>query len=530
MVSMKTITKTIYAIALTILAFASTTEAQTKRRVGEYYVTTKPTFAATAVNDLAIETPIRKVWEYYTNSTTVTTENRWREVTDTAITNRYFSNAINGTNGTNGTNGANGKDATITIGSVNTTTLPAGSQAQVTITDANPSTSDATLNFQFGIPQGAQGASGSGGSGTINMGQFPFIIVISNKVDDTAQLQAAIDSAKTNWKTIWLNGVYRVSNTLWVAREHIFLDIRGYAELRAINSNKFTMLMSPVPPNNGDAEGAYTNRRISIDKIHFRGLNNAQSGINFQSSLGVSITECYGWELDVFITMPFGLRAKIDHCEANGCRVGFVITTGEGRWQGAGSSTSCSNGAIFTNNRVYCQSWTDTAVVMVDASHLQMRNNVIEGHSAKVGLYYKSTATTADGANLYDWHFELINGTTDAQLIIRSSTRNHTLDRVYFYTNPNWTSMKGWHLKLEGGGYKQIDFVNYSSGKFYDGSKGASIAHDAGTNYNFINCDDPLRNQTTVKSLFNATINYACGTTAGTRGANTFCFQNPVNR
>jgi hypothetical protein len=446
-----------------------------KRRVGEYLnIVGQPTFAATAVNDLSVDPVNQKVWEYFTNSTTVSPTNRWRLVTDTAITNRYF--------GLKGEKGDNGVCPTC------------------------PPTS---------------------GGGTINSIQFPFIIVISNKVDDTAQLQAAIDSSKVNWKTIWLNGVYRVSNTLWVAREHIFLDIRGYAELRAINSNKFTILMSPAPPNNSDAEGAYTNRRISIDKIHFRGVNNAQSGINFQSSLGVSITECYGWELDIFITMPFSLRGKIDHCEANGCRVGFVITTGEGRWPNAGSSTSCSNGAIFTNNRVYCQSYTDTAVIMVDASHLQMRNNVVEGHSTKVGLYYKSTSTTADGANLYDWHFELINGATDAQVIIRSSTRTHILDRVYFYFNPNWTTPVGKFLKLEGGGYKQIQFVNYASGKFYDGSKGPMIQHEAGTSYKFVNCDDPLRNTTTIRSLFTASLNQACGINAG---ANTFCIENPPNR
>jgi hypothetical protein len=453
-----------------------------KRRVGEYHgANGKPTWAATGVNDLAIDYVNEQVWEYYTKSTTIAVTDRWRVVTDTITTNAYFG--IKGDKGDKGDRGTDG------------------------VCPSCPPT-----------------------SGGWNASMFPFIIVVPNGVDDTQQLQRALDSSRVTMKSIPLFGTYKMSSGLIVAREHTFLNITGHARLVAINSNKWTFISSPLPPNNGDAEGAYTNRRINISMLHFYGMNNAQSGINLQSSLGIEISHCYGWGLNTFIEMPFGLRGKIDMCEANGCRVGFVITSGVNRWQGAGSSTSCSNGAIFTNNRVYCQSWTDTAVIMVDASHLQMRNNVIEGHSAKVGLYYNSTSPTADGANLYDWHFELINGTTDAQLIIRSSTRTHILDRVYFYTNPAWTTMKGWHLKLEGGGYKQIDFVNYSSGKSYDGSKGASIAHDAGTNYNFINCDDPLRNQTTVKSLFNANINYSCGTTAGTRGANTFCFQNPINR
>ena len=67
--------------------------------------------------------------------------------------------------GSTGT-GTDGKDATVKVGTVTTTTLPAGQPASVQVTDADPSTSDATLNFAFAIPQGQQGEPGTGSGGT----------------------------------------------------------------------------------------------------------------------------------------------------------------------------------------------------------------------------------------------------------------------------------------------------------------------------------------------------------------------------
>jgi hypothetical protein len=180
------------------------------------------------------------------------------------------------------------------------------------------------------------------------------------------------------------------------------------------------------------------------------------------------------------------------------------------------------------DNRVYCKGNTTVAVTVADASSVDINGLVIEGNTCGIGLYYKSTSPTATGLRLKRFHFECVNGTSDAQIVIRSSTRTHILDSPLFYFNPQWTTPKGKFIRLEGGGYKQVQFTNLDSGKFYDGSKGPVIAHEAGTSYKFVNCDDPLRSWATVASLFDSTlIRQACGTNAG---ANAVCLENPINR
>lgn len=496
----------------------------------------RPTVAGSYLYDLSIDLKNGQVWEYYTTNGTPVS-NRWREITDPVLKAYYLNQSGTGIPGPAGPAGPQGEQG------LTGPAGPQGPQGPQGVPGVKGEKGDRGDTGPQG-PQGLQGPTGpmgpAGPQGPMgncsqcpasgwNPSQFPFIIVNPSGGDDRAALQAAIDSTRVSWKSIPVWGKYRLSGGLNIPVEQLYLRIQGYAEFHATNTNKWAFFSSPVPVNNGDAEGRYTNRRIHISHLKLVGMGNAQTGFDMKANLGVEISHVYGDNLDKFIDMPFVMRGKVDMCEANGCRIGFIITSAEGYWSMSGSSESAApNGFTFTNNRVYTKSNSDTCVIISNGSHIMIDNIVMEGYGSKVGMYYNSGSTTADGARLSRVHFEFpIAGTTDAQLIIRSGTRTHILDRVYFYTNPTWTVMKGLHLKLEGGGYKQVQFVNYDSGKFYDGSKGPTIKHDPGTSYKFVNCDDPLRNTNTIRSLFTASLNQACGTNAG---ANTFCIENPPNR
>ena len=375
-------------------------------------------------------------------------------------------------------------------------------------------------------PAGPQGPPGPSGGST---GPGNFITVEPNGTDDTLNLQAAIDLAFVTMKTIKLAGVYRVSKALVVPKNIPFLHVQGWAELRAINSNTWSFFYSPVPANNAEAEGQYTFRRIIIENLKFVGNNWAQTAIDIQSTEGVTVQHLWGYDLKLGIHAPFWLRGMIYKTEWNGCIEGIRLIDGEGLWQNATGANSCPNGTSMIDNRVYCKTNTTTAVTVANGSNIDINGLVVEGNTCGIGLYYKSTSTTATGLRLKRFHFECINGTSDSQIVIRSSTRTHILDAPLFYFGPAWTARKGWFLRLEGSGYKQVQFINYDSGKFYDGSKGPVIQHENGTSYKFVNCDDPLRNFNTVKSLFQSSVNLnqACGTNAG---ANAICLENPINR
>jgi len=98
-------------LLLLLLILPLTLTAQ--RRVGEYYRIGKPATNASGVNDLSIDSKANQVWEYYTNSSTVSTANRWRLVTDTSVTNRYFP--IKGEKGDQGIQGVQGERGQVGI-------------------------------------------------------------------------------------------------------------------------------------------------------------------------------------------------------------------------------------------------------------------------------------------------------------------------------------------------------------------------------------------------------------------------------
>jgi hypothetical protein len=91
--------------------------------------------------------------------------------------------------------GGNGRDATVTVGSVTSVSGASGTNPIVTVTDANPSESDATLNFNFVIPAGQKGDKGDPGSGS--GGSTPGTIIHNPNVIETLT-QIQVGGTKSN--------------------------------------------------------------------------------------------------------------------------------------------------------------------------------------------------------------------------------------------------------------------------------------------------------------------------------------------
>jgi len=435
------------------------------------------------------------------NGDTFIWNNSWEKVTNPILT-------ASGGTGTPGTPGQDGKDATVTVGTVTVTTLAAGSPATVQVTDTNPDPNVATLNFNFGIPQGAKGdtgAPGSGGSGTV-VGSPGRIYVTPNGSDDTANLQAALNEQKTTGKKIELAGTYKLSSGLTIAPDHLYTNIEGWAKLQAINQTPFTFFSSPVPTDTAQAEGQYT-------------WGKQQTGIDLFAWEGAKFEQIWGGEMKRFMDVTFGLRTIIEECEANGCTDGFIVRSGQGRWANATTSNSCSNGTTLSHCRVYCAG-TNIGIGIYDASGCVIDYPVVEGGSVNRGIDYASMSPTSTGLKLYRYHFECNGTVSDAQVVIRSSTMTHVLDAPQFGVN-------GACVRVEGGGYPQIVIRDISSGRFPAGAN--KFRHMAGASWQFENCDDPLRSFASVLSNFDqgvVTLREACGFNAG---ANAICVK-PVSR
>lgn len=413
----------------------------------------------------------------------------------------------------------NGKDATVTIGTVTTNTLPAGSPALVSVTDSNSDPNIANLNFMFAIPQGDKGEPGTNTGGGTSVGSPGRIYVTPNGSDDTANLQAALNEQKTTGKKIELAGTYKISSGLTIAPDHLYTNIEGWAKIQAINQNAFTFFSSPTPTDTAQAEGQYTQRKIKMSNLVLQGWGKQQTGIDLFAWEGAKFEQIWGGEMKRFMDVTFGLRTIIEECEANGCTDGFIVRSGVGRWANATTSNSCSNGTTLSHCRVYCGG-TNIGIGVYDASGCVIDYPVVEGGSVNRGIDYASLSPTSTGLKLYRYHFECNGTVSDAQVVIRSSTMTHVLDAPQFGVN-------GTAVRVEGGGYPQIVIRDISSGRFPAAPN--RLKHMAGASWQFENCDDPLRTFASVLTNFDqggVAMREACGFNAG---ANAICVR-PVSR
>lgn len=286
----------------------------------------------------------------------------------------------------------------VTIGS--TTTLPAGSQA--TVTDADPS-SNVVLNF--GIPQGQPGASGSGGSGVS-------IVVVPNGVDDTANLQSAIQQAKATGRPIELYGTYFISSGLTLDKDHYYLTIKGnQAKIKAKNQNAFTFIKRTPPADQNEALGGMYQAWYIIENLRFEGFN-SQKGLEPGPCGGSEFNNLRFDGLGMGIELRFALNATIKHPYFINCVNGAYI--GCGNWTGADNANSQSNRTKVYDAECYMPSNGNVAIGVYNCSGVELRGTTIEGFKVVNGVEFISDSTVVKDFLLYDTHFECVQGASGA--------------------------------------------------------------------------------------------------------------------
>jgi len=344
-----------------------------------------------------------------------------------------------------GTPGTNGKDATVNIGTVTSTTLPAGSQATAQVTDTNPDPNVATLNFNFGIPQGdkgdigatgatgpagptgPQGPAGSGGTGTTTEQPFIYVKGTNNTATDTANLNAAIEQNRQTKKPIHISGTISAGDII-VPKDSYRLTIQGYGAKWNIPSSATSALKRVQPTDNSDANVMIVARH-NISGIEFVG-----SGTQTALDLGASYMSVYrdlkfnGGQ--TAIHLRFALRTVVEDCESVNRTMPFIADMGN--WTGASTSNSQSNHTTFNRCRAYMPPTGLDAFSVISASGVVIRDSIIEGHVVRNGINFDAKgATVVKDFTVENVHFECVNGSTNAFIKVNILGGTVTINKAF---------------------------------------------------------------------------------------------------
>jgi hypothetical protein len=360
----------------------------------------KPTQNASYVGDISIDTKTQTVWEYYRNTSGVSTANRWREITDTELKAIYLSQGGSGQVGPQGPKGDTGD------------TGPQGPQ---------------------GIqgPTGPQGPAGvcpecptSGGGGT-----FPWHIVIANGSNDNPALQAAINANRNDNKPIYTIGNIRITGSLSVARENYRLTIIGYgSKWTTTTTSALTIIKRTQPTDNSDAN-IYIVARHVIEGVEFVG-SPSQTAIDLGPSYMSVYRNLKFNGLGKAIHLRFALRTLVDNCEAVNCINPFTADMGD--WSGSTNANSQSNHTTFISCRAYMPPNGGTAFAVYAASGVVIRDCIIEGHVVINGIDFDGkNSNVVKDFTVENVHFECVNGSTNAFIKIRLAGGTVTINKVY---------------------------------------------------------------------------------------------------
>jgi len=269
-----------YLFILILIPFSLSAQ----RRVGEYYQSGKPINNASGVNDMSIDAAKKQVYEYYTNSSTVTTANRWRLVNDTAILNRYFPILIGsqGAQGVQGIQGAQGMQG------------PTG-------------------------PQGSPGICPSCPTSTPTA--FPFIIIQGTGNDD-AQIQSALNQNLLTGKAIYLIGNI-VSGGFMIPANQFRLTIIGYGANWTMRAGAGTLLKRVAATSITDANYHVQARHTIQGGDYIGGAGQVCFDLGSGEMCLYSGMEIKGF--DVAINMQFQMSSVVSYNKITSCKRGIII-------------------------------------------------------------------------------------------------------------------------------------------------------------------------------------------------------------
>ena len=326
----------------------------------------------------------------------------------------------------------------------------------------------------------------NGGSGTYGL----YNVVMTNGVDDSQTWQTAIDSAFVNHKPI-----YVASNTKWskgtLTPKNIqnLIIIGNGMECVAINQNVWTFFASPIPVNVSDCNQYYLFRNISVSNLTLKGWGGKQTGFNFYATENAEYKRLWGYDLNLFIDIVFGLGTDVTSCEAINCKNGFFARSGVNIISDGATYNSASNKTIFTKCRVVGAPDNSSVYgfAMWDVTGGMNLFPTIEGHYfSEAGLYHNSTSNTSTGLYLLMPHCEVDQACGKAVILIRSMTMSH------FIISPIMDK-PGAMVALEStGGYIQVKISDVGANRvvFRNGQKLFKTV--PGASWYFTYCDDPF--------------------------------------
>jgi len=470
----------------------------------------KPTVQPVTINSYAVDFVNQKVYR-----STSTSASSWIEETNANVKAFYL--------------GSGSRDATVTVGSVTSISGASGSNPVVTITDSNPSGSDATLNFSFTIPAAQKGADGVCPTNCPPNNNVTFTFgatyVFSNGIDDAPAIQRAVDTAYVTGKRIYLVGNLLMGSGVKIPKNIAHLNIEGYATIRAINSNTFTFFYSDVPASASEAESVYTNRRISIKYLVLRGTNDGanqkQTAFNLQALEGGEFAYIWAYNFKRAFDMVFTLRNTIEKCEANACIDGFIVRSGYQVYPDGTLENSSSNTNTLQDNRVVGAPWTNIGVGIYDVSLLKIDGLTLEGGYMNIGLEYVAIATSSTPLDGKRIHFEAASRCGIAVIRITSSTMTHVLDQLNLVKPSILIEVVAY-----GGGYPNVLIQNVSNQRVYFDDVNPILKSSVGVGWKFDNCDHPFVAYKMTKIFTGVSMTNSC---VRENGLSRWCIVNSPN-
>lgn len=354
-------------------------------------------------------------------------------------------------------------------------------------------------------------------------GAFPFNIIVATTSDNQPAIQAAVNETYSSGKPIYIIGNdVPMASGVNIPNNIKTLVIYGWATLRATNTGSWSFFYSDLPTNTAQAEGVYTNRRLSFYNLIFKGNGKNQTGFDLMAGEGILYDHCWFYSCKVGINATFQMRSQANYCEYNNCTDGLVIQSGVGRWADAGSSTTCSNGFSAVYNRGYGGNdlSNNSFITVKDASSITIDHPVCEGWKYNVGIDINCTSTTSNGPIIIAPHFECAQPCGTAFIKYRAASLTLTI------TNPMLIKPSIYVLVESVSSYPSVIFDGIQSNRVA-WSSGQKIFTSNGGSWTFTHCDDPFRSATNVASMFTGTITQGCGVGVG---ANRFCLEDPIPR
>jgi hypothetical protein len=390
---------------------------------------------------------------------------------------------------------------------------------------------------QVGIQgvQGQQGIQGVAGQNGVcpscppnNNVTFTFgaTYVFTNGVDDAPAIQRAVDTAYVTGKRIYLVGNLHFRSTgVKIPKDIQHLNIEGYATLWADIDAPFSYFYSDMPVDVTQAESVYTNRRISIKYLVFRGFNSGvnqkQTATDLHAQEGGEYANLWGYNLKTFLNLTFALRTTVTSCEANACIDGLIVQPGTDRYSNTPYKEAASNGVDITDFRVYGGPMTNIGVKIKDASLVGINGLVLEGGYMNIGLEYIAISSSSTPLVASRIHFEATNRCGIAAIRITSSTMTHVLDQLNLVKPSILVEVVAY-----GGGYPNVLITNVSNQRVLFDDVNPILKSSIGVGWKFDNCDHPFVAYKMPKIFTGATMTNSC---VRENGLSRWCIVNPPN-